>query len=474
MRKWIAALLVMLLLAAPLGTMLAEDAPFDVALLKEYKDINWKTLLYTTFWDSDEDFWAYQVYFDTPSATISENLKLTSLEIAFGIQGWDMADGIPYIVFAGKSTEEVAFERLEILVGDRVYNIDASKISNFYSGEVEDNGNYSLYASFTLGTETIRLLNDLAEQNGKLTMRAYYSSKEFIELTPPNTHAYTAFYEGLLYSHYLNDDGNISPSAQRTLAAIEKNRKLPNITSTIRTDKIWPIVTPAPTLLVKLDSSDLAQYEAIHVGEKSDHILDIRMRMYELGYFSKLPTQTEFTKGMVEFVNAFQAQNGLPVENTITPEMQALLFSEHALAIATATPRPTATPKPTAPPYVEPAVALEQSKTSEWARSNGVAWFRVQVKNISETVTVERLGVLYYCVDKEDESIINSLSGDTHTIAWVDTTVKPGRTVMSSKVKAEGYASVAGVWCTLYGYVLSDGTEVILPERDQVLWFLKY
>lgn len=474
MRKWIAVLLAMLLLAALSCVALAEeDAPFDATLFEEYKDANWKRLQSTYYWEFEDDFWLYQIYQDATSATAKETLDLTALEVVFGIRGWGMADGVPFVLLCGSSPQEIAFSRLDILVGDRVYTVDASKVSKFHSGEMED-GVFELYATYVLGTEGIQLFHDLQAQGGKFTMRAFHTNKEYIEIEPKTPHNYKAFYEGLQYSHFMNAEGNISPTTQRALTAIDKDRKLPNITSADRSDKIWPVITPAPTLLVNLNKDDLAQYEPINVGDKSDHILDIRMRMYELGYFSKVPTQTEFTKGMVEFVNAFQAQNGLPVENVITPEMQALLFSEHALAVATATPRPTATPKPTPTPYVEPTIALTQTKTADWARSNGVAWFKIQVKNVSETATIERVGVLYHCKDKEEAQITNTLTGDTHTLAWVDTTVKPGRTVMTGKVKAEGYADVAYVWCTLYGYVLSDGTEVILPERDQVFWGLRY
>ena len=50
------------------------------------------------------------------------------------------------------------------------------------------------------------------------------------------------------------------------------------------------------------------------------------MKMYELGYFKKKPTQMEYTRNMVDYVKAFERDYGLEQDGILSPEDQVVLF----------------------------------------------------------------------------------------------------------------------------------------------------
>lgn len=473
MRKLL-SLLIALLLITFAAFSLAEEAPFSVELLKEYTTITWNKLIGTQLDDETEDNWSYFTAYDL-SDFLFDGFAPDSFTLYIGVDGISSVNGIPIILLLGNSGQKISIIKMDILVGNRVYRIDASKIPSFYTGEKNNDGTYKFASYFRLGLESVNLFSDIYAQEGNFTLRAYYGKSEHFDISPARkTIQYSRYYEGLLYSHFYDSKGNVSPAVERMLRNNEKKNNIAKVTVVDRSDKVWSVVTPAPTPLAQLNDSATSQYETLTVGHRSDHLLKIRMRMYELGYFAKVPTQTEFTNGMVEYVNAFQMQNGLPIEKSISPEMQALLFSEHALSKATATPRPTATPKPTPTPYVEPAVILQQSGKGDWARSNGVPWFSTEIKNISKTKTVTKVAVLYHCEDENGEQIINANTGETDTVVWLDATIRPGRSKMMPKIRTEGYENVKSARCTLYAYQLEDGTVVIIPEREHLYWLCKF
>ena len=76
-----------------------------------------------------------------------------------------------------------------------------------------------------------------------------------------------------------------------------------------------------------LAMGDASQYDTLKPGSKGQAVLDARMKLYELGYFNKKPTQTEYTNNMMDYVKKFEKDNGLTQDGILSAEDQAVLFS---------------------------------------------------------------------------------------------------------------------------------------------------
>lgn len=83
-----------------------------------------------------------------------------------------------------------------------------------------------------------------------------------------------------------------------------------------------PTPTPTETPLAVSE-----QYEELKPGSKGQAVLDARMRMYELGYFKNKPTQTEYTRNMMDYVRKFEKDYGLEQDGILSPEDLAVLYS---------------------------------------------------------------------------------------------------------------------------------------------------
>lgn len=67
-------------------------------------------------------------------------------------------------------------------------------------------------------------------------------------------------------------------------------------------------------------------YATLKPGSNSQEVLDARMKLYELGYFKKKPTQTEYTDSMADYVKKFEKDHGLTQDGVLSPEDQEVLF----------------------------------------------------------------------------------------------------------------------------------------------------
>lgn len=84
---------------------------------------------------------------------------------------------------------------------------------------------------------------------------------------------------------------------------------------------------PAPVTVTAPDGSTVAYYE-LKPGSKGPEVLEARTKLYELGYFSKVPTQTEYTENMKDYVKKFEKDYGLEQDGILSPEDQAILFAQ--------------------------------------------------------------------------------------------------------------------------------------------------
>ncbi|MDD6473744.1 MAG: DUF6273 domain-containing protein, partial [Bacteroidales bacterium] len=69
-----------------------------------------------------------------------------------------------------------------------------------------------------------------------------------------------------------------------------------------------------------------AQYEFLKPGSNGQAVLDARIKLFELGYFSKMPTRTDYTNDMANYVKKFEKDNGLYPDGFLSPEDQEVLF----------------------------------------------------------------------------------------------------------------------------------------------------
>lgn len=67
-------------------------------------------------------------------------------------------------------------------------------------------------------------------------------------------------------------------------------------------------------------------YTTLKPGSNGQEVLDARMKLYELGYFKKKPTQTEYTDSMADYVKKFEKDYGLTQDGVLSPEDQDVLF----------------------------------------------------------------------------------------------------------------------------------------------------
>lgn len=67
-------------------------------------------------------------------------------------------------------------------------------------------------------------------------------------------------------------------------------------------------------------------YTTLKPGSNGQEVLDARMKLYELGYFKKKPTQTEYTDSMADYVKKFEKDHGLTQDGVLSPEDQEVLF----------------------------------------------------------------------------------------------------------------------------------------------------
>lgn len=67
-------------------------------------------------------------------------------------------------------------------------------------------------------------------------------------------------------------------------------------------------------------------YATLKPGSNGQEVLDARMKLYELGYFKKKPTQNEYTDSMADYVKKFEKDHGLTQDGVLSPEDQEVLF----------------------------------------------------------------------------------------------------------------------------------------------------
>ena len=90
---------------------------------------------------------------------------------------------------------------------------------------------------------------------------------------------------------------------------------------------------------------------ALSVGDKGTAVVEMKERLYELGYYNKDSFTRTFTDDTADRLKEFQRVNGLEETGMLDTQTREALYSDAAIKAPVPTPQPYATPAPT--PVVE-------------------------------------------------------------------------------------------------------------------------
>lgn len=156
-----------------------------------------------------------------------------------------------------------------------------------------------------------------------------------------------------------NDTAAIAESDERwqvvsnSIAMLEASKQAAELTAIVNGEEVAipeAEATPSPTPAVN--------YNTLSKGAKSDEVLDMQNRLFELGFFLD-DRDGAFGSKTQTAVKMFQQAAGLPISGIADGATLAALYSDEAprteYAQPTPTPAPAAAPEPTADPAAEAA-----------------------------------------------------------------------------------------------------------------------
>lgn len=203
-----------------------------------------------------------------------------------------------------------------------------------------------------------------------------------------------------------------------------------------------------------------SQYETLKPGSNGQAVLDARMKLYELGYFRKKPTQMEYTNNMKEYVKEFEKDFGLEQDGILSPEDQAILFAQSA---PTPTPKKTATPNPTRKPTATPEKINTQARET-WIKGQ-FGWGGVHkdlekliIKNLNDERSYEHIETTY--IDIYDENMMKTVNEIIKQAGYSDR-VKVGDLFIQTEFSAKNIFN-ATVKCTAFGIASYENNTVKL------------
>ena len=112
-------------------------------------------------------------------------------------------------------------------------------------------------------------------------------------------------------------------------------------------------------LVAALPSASAA---ALERGSRGEHVLELKQRMFELGYFTSSNFSNEYNGTTADRVRRLQKMNGLAQTGRVTEELWSLIFSDACIAAdgtAAPDPRPTAAAEAAETPDVEESTGGE-------------------------------------------------------------------------------------------------------------------
>ena len=138
--------------------------------------------------------------------------------------------------------------------------------------------------------------------------------------------------DGALWYHVREKSGREGYMLAELLVQIAPAKLLPVSESEVR--ERFPVLSCDPirdareAAVPAYSSEELAKYPTLTVGTRSDAVLRLKQRLYEMGYFSKPNENKNYTESTADVVGKFQEDIGLPVTGIADPLTQAALFDE--------------------------------------------------------------------------------------------------------------------------------------------------
>lgn len=119
----------------------------------------------------------------------------------------------------------------------------------------------------------------------------------------------------------------IQPAVHEPVSEAEVREKFPVLS-------FDPIADIKAVIPFTYTDEELSAYKTLRAGDRSRAVLDLRKRLYELGYYAKPNENTLYTESTAEVVGLFQRDCGLPVTGEADPQTQAMLFDPRTPARA--------------------------------------------------------------------------------------------------------------------------------------------
>lgn len=138
--------------------------------------------------------------------------------------------------------------------------------------------------------------------------------------------------DGALWYHVREKSGREGYMLAELLVQIAPAKLLPVSESEVR--ERFPVLSCDPirdareAAVPAYSSEELAKYPTLTVGTRSDAVLRLKQRLYEMGYFSKPNENKNYTESTADVVGKFQEDIGLPVTGIADPLTQAALFDK--------------------------------------------------------------------------------------------------------------------------------------------------
>lgn len=138
--------------------------------------------------------------------------------------------------------------------------------------------------------------------------------------------------EGSLWYHVQEENGREG----YVLAELLYQIRPANVTEVAESEvrELFPLLSYDPiedareSDLPAYSEKELAAYTTLDVGTRSQDVLELKQRLYEMGYFKKPNENQNYTESTAEVIEKFQEDVGLPVTGVADPLTQAALFDE--------------------------------------------------------------------------------------------------------------------------------------------------
>ena len=129
---------------------------------------------------------------------------------------------------------------------------------------------------------------------------------------------------------------NMRKAASKTSNIISRIRS-GSLVQVLSADKDWTNISfdgiegyVVSDYLVITQSGVTAEYSPLKSGDRGDEVLNLKKRLYELGYLRTSKLNDRYIQSTVDAVREFERQNGLTIDGAADSEMLKLLYSNEA------------------------------------------------------------------------------------------------------------------------------------------------